>query len=166
MPAATTYSVQSLPPGLARRVTIDAASGCWRVDGYHDRDGYTFYAGQGAHRAAYKLLVGPIPEGLQLDHVLKRGCVWRDCCWPAHLEPVTPRANTLRGRGPTALNYRKTACGVCGEPYDLVNCYVSPDGHRRCRKCSRAAVARYKQRQQEKQAADSQPVRHELARAA
>ena len=78
MPAAAAFSVASLPPRLAARVTIDAATGCWRVSGYHDGDGYARYGGEGAHRAAYKHLVGPIPAGLQLDHVRARGCRWRD----------------------------------------------------------------------------------------
>lgn len=49
-----------------------------------------------AHRVAYELAVGPIPAGLQIDHVLARGCIRRDCVNPAHLEPVTARENVRR----------------------------------------------------------------------
>jgi hypothetical protein len=51
-----------------------------------------------AHRIAYELTAGPIPEGRTLDHVKARGCTLRSCCNPAHLEPVTQRVNAQRGR--------------------------------------------------------------------
>lgn len=59
-----------------------------------------------AHRVVFETLVGPIPPGLQLDHLCRNpGCVN-----PAHLEPVTPRENTLRGLAPSAVNSRKIHC--------------------------------------------------------
>lgn len=59
-----------------------------------------------AHRAAYQLVVGPIPEGYELDHLCRVIMCWN----PEHLEPVTPRENNLRGFSATALNARKTHC--------------------------------------------------------
>lgn len=47
-----------------------------------------------AHRVAYEVLVGPIPDGAVLDHV----CGNRACCRPEHLEPVTHAVNTQRKR--------------------------------------------------------------------
>lgn len=47
-----------------------------------------------AHRVAYEWLIGPIPEGLEIDHL----CRVRGCCNPAHLEPVTPAENVQRAR--------------------------------------------------------------------
>lgn len=46
-----------------------------------------------AHQLAYELLIGPIPEGLELDHL----CRVRHCVNPAHLEPVTQGENIRRG---------------------------------------------------------------------
>lgn len=87
----------------------------------------------GAHVYAYRLLVGPIPEGMELDHL----CRVRACVNPAHLEPVTSKTNTLRGESPSAINARKTECPQ-GHPYDEENTYVNPtSGKRLCRTCQR-----------------------------
>lgn len=83
-----------------------------------------------AHRVAYELLVGPIPDGLTLDHL----CRNRACVNPEHLEPVTNRENILRGTAPSAMNAAKTHCPQ-GHPYDEANTYVSAKGSRHCRQC-------------------------------
>lgn len=51
-----------------------------------------------AHRWLYEQLVGPIPEGRELDHVADRGCTSPLCVNPAHLEPVTHAENRRRSR--------------------------------------------------------------------
>jgi hypothetical protein len=80
-----------------------------------------------AHRWAYEHAVGPIPEGLDLDHL----CRNRACVNPAHLEPVTRMENIRRA---AAL---KTNCPA-GHPYDAENTYIRPGTvHRRCRTCAR-----------------------------
>ncbi|MFK5284023.1 HNH endonuclease signature motif containing protein, partial [Lacticaseibacillus paracasei] len=61
---------------------------------------------QKAHRFMYERLVGPIPAGMQLDHL----CRVRPCCNPAHLEPVTQRENIARGRGYAYTNRIKAEC--------------------------------------------------------
>lgn len=45
-----------------------------------------------SHRAVYEILVGPVPNHLDLDHI----CMNRLCCNPAHLEPVTRSVNMKR----------------------------------------------------------------------
>lgn len=82
-----------------------------------------------AHRVAYELFVGPIPEGLQIDHL----CRNRRCVNPMHLEPVTHRENGRRGKWS-----RKTHC-VHGHAYTPDNTYYSADGSRRCRICTSAS---------------------------
>lgn len=51
-----------------------------------------------AHRWIYEQLVGPIPDGLELDHVKDRGCISKLCVNPEHLEPVSHAENRRRSR--------------------------------------------------------------------
>jgi len=46
-----------------------------------------------AHRVSYEVFVGPIPDGMIIDHL----CRNRACILPTHLEPVTHAENTRRG---------------------------------------------------------------------
>src|SRR5690554_6462185 len=89
---------------------IDRTDDCWLWIGKINNRGYgLFYLDrrmQAAHRAAYQLLVGPIPDGLDLDHT----CRVRRCVNPDHLEPVTHRENLLRGASFAAVNAAKTHC--------------------------------------------------------
>lgn len=110
-------------------------TGCWLWTRHVGKDGYAkvpFRAScRGAHRWAYELLRGPVPDGLQLDHL----CRVRSCVNPAHLEPVTARENTLRGKTITARNATTTHCPQ-GHPYDARNTWVHK-GYRHCRECRR-----------------------------
>lgn len=117
---------------------VDLTGDCWEWTGNRTPSGYgTFYPTRTtkrlAHRVAYELFVGPIPDGLELDHL----CRNRACVRPEHLEPVSHRENTLRGDAPPARNAKKTACSN-GHPYDGVD----TRGHRICSLCTAAREAR------------------------
>lgn len=92
----------SKPSRRERLLALTAVSegACWLWRGHLTRGGYGQFESRVAHRAAYELFVGPIPDGLQLDHL----CRVRNCVNPTHLEPVTAQENTLRSRR------IKTAC--------------------------------------------------------
>lgn len=79
------------------KVDKDGHDGCWLWTDATSWNGYgRFYTGSrvmSAHRLSYELAVGPIPDGLQIDHL----CRVRACVNPAHLEPVTLAENIRRG---------------------------------------------------------------------
>lgn len=125
------------------------ASGCWEWTGYVTKRGYgKFTVGKTgtiyAHRWAYRLFVGDIPDDLPLDHLCRNTI----CVNPAHLEPVTPQVNTARGKAGQALGARNRSKSHCahGHPYSQANTYIYPDGDRSCRECNRQAQKAYQQR--------------------
>jgi hypothetical protein len=93
---------------------------------------------QQAHRFSYERFVGPIPEGLTIDHL----CRNRACGNPAHMEPVTGKENTLRGIGPTACNARKAYCKR-GHLLSGDNVYQHGRSGRMCRTCQRHRKGRW-----------------------
>lgn len=124
---------------------------CWVWTGKPDGKGYgQINAGRRpskmlrAHRVAYELCVGPIPEDLQLDHL----CRNRMCVRPEHLEPVTQRVNVLRGEGASARNSRVTECPK-GHPYSGSNVkYHKTKGSRYCATCNRERATQNRIRRQ------------------
>jgi hypothetical protein len=129
-----------------QRLAKPQANGCWLWTGEGNSDGYGMFRpipGKPrymAHRYSYEQLVGPIPDGMQIDHKCHtddqgcpggRDCIHRRCVNPAHLEPVTPSENTIRQRH---AGRAKTHCPK-GHPYEGDNLIVWTDGKRRCREC-------------------------------
>ena len=123
------------PIGARVPALIEKGSDCWAWRGDHTAHGYGRITHKGktyrAHRVVYEHFVGPIPEGLVIDHL----CRNHGCVNPAHLEPVTNRVNVVvRGRTVTAANARKTHCKR-GHTFDDTNTRRRRNGSRACRRC-------------------------------
>jgi hypothetical protein len=140
---------------LARLGTYPGPEPCWLWPGSLTITGYGKVGpgpegGTGVvHWITYLHMVGPVPDGLDLDHTCHTAdcpepapCSHRRCANPAHLEPVTRQVNLARGKH----NHRgKTHCKQ-GHEFTPENTYVNPNrpGWRNCRQCQREAVARYR----------------------
>lgn len=115
---------------------VDKTADCWIWRGSINNWGYGIYSARRtsgiAHRIAYELINGPIPDGLQLDHLCRRRC----CVNPQHLEPVTLKENLRRGEGHTGKRFRQTHC-IHGHEFTAANTYWAPNSTRRCRECRR-----------------------------
>jgi len=118
---------------------------CWIWTGYISPEGY---ASTRSRRGLYEKLVGPIPVGLDLDHL----CRVRACVNPSHLEPVSRRENVMRSTSFAAANAKKTHCDK-GHPLKGDNLIVGTTKRRgkiverrRCKTCNRLEGAAFRQR--------------------
>lgn len=105
------------------------ATPCWIWTGGTTDQGYgLFWLGTSvlAHRFAYELIVGPIPDGLELDHL----CRVTACVRPLHLDPVTPRENVHRSDSPMGINARLERCR---KGHEFTGAWR---GRRTCRTCA------------------------------
>ncbi len=101
-----------------------------------------------AHRLAWEAENGPIPDGLEIDHLCHGadetcpggfGCPHRRCVNSEHMEPVTSRVNSQRGLAGASGRAHQLAKTHCpkGHPYSGENLYVTPEGKRGCKTCRR-----------------------------
>lgn len=127
-----------------------APNGCWEWSGARTKGYGKFAAGRTvdktrrivlAHRFAYEAFKGPIPEGLEPDHL----CRNHGCVNPDHLEVVTRLENVRRGEVRNSNRRRGEAISHCpkGHPYDKANTYIRKDGSRQCRACRRESNHKY-----------------------
>jgi hypothetical protein len=122
-------------------------SPCWLWQLGLTPTGYakTFIAGFGkntrVHRASYAIFVGPIPDGLTIDHL----CRVKHCCNPAHLEPVTDEENRRRAIANGLVVGRFVRQTHCKHGHELVgeNVRTSKNGNRFCVICHRARHRKY-----------------------
>lgn len=132
--------LHTLRPRLAQEerfwAKVQKTESCWLWAASLHGGGYGQFFWDGrkqlAHRLAYELLVGPIPEDLTIDHL----CRVRRCVNPSHMEPVTRAENVLRGVGIAAQRARQTSC-THEHPFTPENTYFTPKGTRVCIACRR-----------------------------
>lgn len=135
-------SIQYHPRGMSvrerllDRIFIDPITVCWNWAGSKAGGGYglILVAGRvrGVHVLSYETFIGPIPDGLEIDHL----CRNKGCINPEHLEAVTHRVNILRGNGITAKKAQQTIC-KWGHEFTPENTYATARGGRDCRACKR-----------------------------
>ncbi|WP_145503199.1 HNH endonuclease [Streptomyces sp. CFMR 7] len=128
---------------------VAITDGCWTWTAGVHRSGYGVFSVQNkqtyAHRYAYMITKGSIPQDLVLDHVCHgrdatcvsgEQCQHRRCVRPDHFEAISHGENTRRGNTLAAANVAKTHCPA-GHPYGKANTYITPEGWRSCRPCRR-----------------------------
>jgi hypothetical protein len=146
--------IDRLPKRIADRIQVEPMTGCWLWVGHVGSWGYgqVFWNRRMrmSHCAIYEILVGPIPVGMQLDHVKARGCATPSCCNPDHLEPVTPRENSRRSTSIPAEQGRRTHCAR-GHELGGDNAYAWRTD-RRCRECNRINSREWKERKRQEKA--------------
>lgn len=150
----TEYILGHRPPAkspsqrLWEKIDKRGSGECWPWMAHVHRNGYATFIPQNkdgvrvmVHRYAYEELVGPIPDGLTIDHLCKN----RACCNPAHMEPVTQGENAIRGGGAKAgVAARRANAEVgCrrGHPRTPEHAFKTPKGNWRCRTCDRLRQA-------------------------
>lgn len=133
-----------MPTWISSKIVV-AENGCWQWTGRLTDGGYGGCTRNGenvAHRAVYRELVGPIPDGHDLDHECHNRdtacvggitCLHRRCVNPTHVAPATRRENLLRGNTIPALNAAKTTC-VRGHNRWRIR---KDNGTRQCLECKR-----------------------------
>lgn len=131
-----------LPERIASKIARDPESDCWEWTAGRNNYGYGSVSMNSkstlAHRVVYELLVGPIPQGLQIDHL----CRNRGCVNPDHLEPVTQWENMQRG-----LSATWTHC-PWGHEYTEANTYRRPGRETRlCRICRATSRKTWRERE-------------------
>lgn len=147
-----------------RRNSQEMANGCWRWTGFVNESGYgrsgNSEGTRQAHRLAYEIFTGPVPDGHQVDHrchteAVARGeceggneCPHRSCVNPEHLEAVTARENVLRGNTVPAKHAAQARC-VNGHPFDEENTRINSDGERACRACDAERQRGYRERRKQ-----------------
>lgn len=107
----------------------DPIYGCELATGRVDRDGYAWHGKSRAHIVAWVAKHGPVPDGLELDHLCRR----RHCSALHHLEPVTRSENERRKS--FAYRAKRKACALGHEL--AIHGVMTPEGGRVCRACSR-----------------------------
>ena len=147
-----------LVPNLDRRfwakVEMLPGGQCWKWLGQRDAGGYGRICLKrngkwrmgAAHRTAYEMLIGDIPNGMHIDHL----CRNRACVRPDHLEPVGQAENNRRGQSPMAIAARNGTCMRGLHVMSGDNVRAHRNGKRQCVACLLAWQAAYREKNREK----------------
>lgn len=130
------YGDIRVPERFWNKILPEPNSGCWLWTGSVN-SGYGNARLPGGrtgsvHRFMYLTLIGTPDDGLELDHLCRIRC----CVNPDHLEPVTPRVNTLRSNGPAAICARETHCKY-GHEFNASTTRITKEGFRTCKICEK-----------------------------
>jgi hypothetical protein len=120
---------------FAKKIEVDALSGCWHWVGALNSGGYGSFDGTSSHRFIYEYLYDGIPKDLHIDHL----CRNKRCCNPVHLEAVTRLENNRRAAAMI------TNCPR-GHAYDAENTDFDKNGWRHCLECRRNRRNYWKER--------------------
>lgn len=140
-----------LPENMLSKITAvecpvpDLDGMCWRWDGCLNSKGYGCVGvgnkrTQLTHRVSYELHWGPIPAGLQIDHL----CRNKQCCNPHHLEVVTGAVN--RERAAAAIIRCKHDHPLAGPNVRIKTKGKAGGKQRQCRVCEMDIAERYNER--------------------
>ena len=156
--------------------TTGGQDACWPWGGVIGKCGYgEIYVNGGspvlqkAHRFAYALLIGPIPEGAEVDHTCHtKDCptpdstdIHRRCVNPRHLEAVSHSVNVLRSTSPEATHaYMLRTFTHCPSGHEYTPENIRWELHkkngalgRHCRECNRIRAREWRARRTAKNAA-------------
>lgn len=116
---------------------VEKGPECWLWTAATSQKGYGRFDGapsssRMAHRVAWELAFGSVPDGLVIHHA----CANKLCVNPGHLVALTVGAHTLIEDNLATQNAAKTHCPQ-GHPYDAENTLIHRSGDRRCRTCHR-----------------------------
>ena len=130
---------------FTNKIHPEPNTGCWLWAGATNRDGYGIAHRRRqtrmAHSLSYEFACGPVPDGLELDHLCRVRC----CVNPNHLQAVTHLENCRRGTAGTHIRRvenMKTHCSK-GHEFSGDNLYTRKNGARGCRECVRIASRKY-----------------------